>query len=822
MTDTAKLNNATDKVTDRVTDEMDAAGTGHTGTRETYDASQIKVLEGLLAVRKRPAMYIGNTGKEGLHQLVYEVVDNSIDEALAGYCDWVKVTVLADGSVSVEDNGRGIPIDVHKTEGVPAVEVVMTKLHAGGKFEEGSYRVSGGLHGVGVSVVNALSEWLEVEIHRDGKVYFQRYERGNTACPLTIVADTKKRGTKVTFLPDAEIFETMNISSEVLSQRLRELAFLNKGLRIELIDTRENLKKEFFYKGGVVSFVEYLHQKREVVHPKPIYFEGEKDGVFVEVAMQYNDGYLEKIFSFANNINTREGGSHLVGFKSALTRTINTYAQRSDLPKNLREKVEGDDIREGLTAVINLRLPNPQFEGQTKTKLGNSEVKGLVESMVNDRLATYLEENPPVAKKILEKVVEAARAREAARRAKDLVRKKESSLDHALPWKLADCQERDATRNEIFIVEGESAGGSAKQGRDRRYQAILPLKGKILNVEKTRYDRMLASEEIRVLITALGTGIGPDDYDISRLRYNRIIIMTDADVDGSHIRTLLLTFFYRQLPDIVERGHLFIAQPPLFRIKRGQSEMYLKDDDGLNGYLLERVADRLSVAGEAGEVSGRRLRQHTEKLIETWHALERLRRKGCDIPLVRALVAAGATAATLGDLARAPDLCQALKDGGIPCDLTPNGEGAFAIDVETVGEDMRPYRVEQVLLQSADYQRVVAAERQLSELGAAPWKLSIEGKERETPIEDRESLLGAIMDEAKRGVGIQRYKGLGEMNPGQLWETTMDPERRTLLRVTVEDAVNADQLFSTLMGDDVEARREFIQSNALDVRTLDI
>ncbi len=788
---------------------------------ETYDASRIKVLEGLSAVRKRPAMYIGNTGKEGLHHLVYEVVDNSIDEALVGYCDWVRVTVLADGAVSVEDNGRGIPVDLHKTENLPAVEVVMTMLHAGGKFDGASYRVSGGLHGVGVSVVNALSEWLEVEIHREGKVYFQRYARGTTASPLTNYGDTKKRGTKVTFLPDAEIFETTVISSELLSQRLRELAFLNKGLKIELIDQRENVKKEFLYKGGVVSFVEYLNQKREVVHPKPIWLEGAKDDVFIEVAMQYNDGYLEKIFTFANNINTREGGSHLVGFKSALTRTINAYAQRSDLPKNLREKLEGDDVREGLTAVINLRLPNPQFEGQTKTKLGNSEVKGLVESMVNEKLATYFEENPSVAKKILEKVVDAARAREAARRAKELVRKKENSLDHSLPWKLADCQERDATRNEIFIVEGESAGGSAKQGRDRRYQAILPLKGKILNVEKTRYDRMLASEEIRVLITALGTGIA-QDTDISKLRYARVIIMTDADVDGSHIRTLLLTFFYRQLQEMVERGHLYIAQPPLFRIKRGQQEMYLKDEEALNGYLLERLTERLTVGTAGGPLSGRRLRQVAERLIIEGQALDRLHRRGWDTTLVRALIGVGATAAGLANLARAPEMVTALAQAGINCDLVTNGDGAFAVDVPRQGDEVRACRVDQTLLQSADYQRVVASERQLAELGQPPYRLTVEGKERETQIDSREALLDALMDEAKRGVGIQRYKGLGEMNPGQLWETTMDPERRRLLRVTVEDAVNADLLFATLMGDDVEARREFIQNNALDVRVLDI
>jgi DNA gyrase subunit B len=766
-------------------------------------------------------MYIGNTGKEGLHHLVYEVVDNSIDEALVGYCDWVRVTVLADGAVSVEDNGRGIPVDLHKTENLPAVEVVMTMLHAGGKFDGASYRVSGGLHGVGVSVVNALSEWLEVEIHREGKVYFQRYERGKTASPLTNYGDTKKRGTKVTFLPDAEIFETTVISSELLSQRLRELAFLNKGLKIELIDQRENVKKEFLYKGGVVSFVEYLNQKREIVHPKPIWLEGTKDDVFIEVAMQYNDGYLEKIFTFANNINTREGGSHLVGFKSALTRTINAYAQRTDLPKNLREKLEGDDVREGLTAVINLRLPNPQFEGQTKTKLGNSEVKGLVESMVNEKLATYFEENPSVAKKILEKVVDAARAREAARRAKELVRKKENSFDHSLPWKLADCQERDATRNEIFIVEGESAGGSAKQGRDRRYQAILPLKGKILNVEKTRYDRMLASEEIRVLITALGTGIA-QDTDISKLRYARVIIMTDADVDGSHIRTLLLTFFYRQLQEMVERGHLYIAQPPLFRIKRGQQEMYLKDEEALNGYLLERLTERLTVGTAGGALSGRRLRQVAERLIIEGQALDRLHRRGWDTLLVRALIGVGATAAGLANLARAPEMVTALAEAGIKCDLVTNGDGAFAVDVPRQGDEVRACRVDQTLLQSADYQRVVASEKQLAELGQPPYRLTVEGKEREMQIESREALLDALMDEAKRGVGIQRYKGLGEMNPGQLWETTMDPERRRLLRVTVEDAVNADLLFATLMGDDVEARREFIQNNALDVRVLDI
>jgi len=526
-------------------------------SKNTYDADKIKVLEGLTAVRKRPSMYVGNVGVEGLHHLVYEVVDNSVDEALAGYCDFIKVLILSDNSVTVEDNGRGIPVGIHRTERVPAVEVVMTKLHSGGKFDHDTYKVSGGLHGVGVSVVNALSSFLEVEIRSDGKVYYQSYERGKSTGTVQVIGKTKKRGTKVRFLPDPEIFKTIDFSFDMISGRLREMAFLNKGLKIILEDERTFKKKEYCYKGGIVSFVDYLNKGRNPLHKKPIYVEAEKQGVSMEVAMQYNETYAEKIFSFANNINTQEGGFHVVGFKSALTRTINHYAATSNLPKNLQEKLSGDDVREGLTAVLSIKLRSPQFEGQTKTKLGNSEVKGLVEGLINEKLGSFLEENPTVARKIITKVVEAARARDAARRARDIARKKGALGEAALPGKLADCQETEPARRELFIVEGDSAGGSAKQGRDRRFQAVLPLKGKILNVEKARFDKMLKSEEIKTLITALGTGIGRDEYSIEKLRYHKIIIMTDADVDGSHIRTLLLTFFYRMMPDLVDMGYLY-------------------------------------------------------------------------------------------------------------------------------------------------------------------------------------------------------------------------------------------------------------------------
>lgn len=630
---------------------------------EKYDASQITVLKGLEAVRRRPAMYIGDVSIRGLHHLVYEVVDNSVDEALAGFCTEIEVSIEKDNSIIVMDNGRGIPVDMHPTQKRSALEVVMTMLHAGGKFDKKSYKVSGGLHGVGVSVVNALSEWCEVEVYRDGFIYHQKYERGLPVTEVTQIGKTNKRGTKTHFFPDKEIFKKINFSYEILSERLRELAFLNKNLQIEIKDKRSGKSETFKYKGGILAFIAYLDQNRDSIQAKPVYIEGEKENVPVEVAFQYNNGYNENIFSYVNNIHTMEGGSHLIGFKSALTRTLNNYATKNNILKNEDFTLTGDDVREGLTAIVSIKHMEPQFEGQTKTKLGNSEVKGIVESIVGDGLSLFLEENPSIAKVMIEKVITAARSREAARKAKELTRRKSALNGAGLPGKLADCSIKDPAHCEIYLVEGDSAGGSAKQGRDRRFQAILPLKGKILNVEKARLDKILSNEEIGTIVTALGTGIGAADFDISRLRYNKIIIMTDADVDGSHIRTLLLTFFFRYMRELIEQGHVYIAQPPLYRISKGKQENYAYDEEE-----LEEILKRLG----------------------------------------------------------------------------------------------------------------------------------------------------------RNGVAIQRYKGLGEMNPEQLWKTTMDPENRTVLQVTIEEAFQADLIFSTLMGDKVEPRRKFIEENAKYVRNLDV
>jgi DNA gyrase subunit B len=786
-----------------------------------YGADQIKVLEGLSAVRKRPAMYIGSTSAQGLHHLVYEIVDNSIDEALAGYCDDITVSINVDGSVTVVDNGRGIPTDIHPTEGISAAEVVLTVLHAGGKFDNTSYKVSGGLHGVGVSVVNALSERLELEIRRDGKVFHQTYRRGVPECPLAVVGETKRRGTKITFFPDGEIFETTEFSYDVLSQRLREMAFLNAGVRIKITDERADKVHEFFYEGGIVSFVEYLNKNKTPIHPKPIFMKGEKGGVEIEIAMQYNDGYDEKVFSFANNINTHEGGTHLIGFKAALTRTMNTYANANNLLKNVKMAISGEDLREGLTSVISVKIPQPQFEGQTKTKLGNSEVKGYVETLMNEKLATFLEENPQIAKRILEKSIDAARAREAARKARDLTRRKGALEIGTLPGKLADCQEKDPALCELFLVEGDSAGGSAKQGRDRKYQAILPLKGKILNVEKARFDKMISSQEIRTLIAALGTSIGKDDFDIAKLRYNRIIVMTDADVDGSHILTLLLTFFFRQMVELVERGYLYIAQPPLYKIKRGRKEQYLKNEAALQNYLLEEGTEEMTLALENGErtLRGKQIIPALRQVIDFRLVFDKVVRKGINEELLRMLIAVNARTGfeELTDLIPHFERIKALRGEGFEFDVTEN-RATVKIGNLRVRLDRHSLNV----LTSYEYTLLFENSKKMRQtLGEGTAVVSTEGKDLLTSA-DPDEILSFFLETAKKGLYIQRYKGLGEMNPEQLWETTMHPDNRLLLQVKIEDMVEAEQIFTVLMGDQVEPRREFIELNALNVSNLDI
>ncbi|NDY42310.1 DNA topoisomerase (ATP-hydrolyzing) subunit B [Dissulfurirhabdus thermomarina] len=791
-----------------------------------YGAGQIKVLSGLSAVRKRPAMYIGNTGAEGLHHLVYEVVDNSIDEALAGFCTRIEVTLHEDGSVTVEDNGRGIPVDLHPTEGIPALELVMTRLHAGGKFDHQTYKVSGGLHGVGVSVVNALSEWLVAEVYRGGRAYRQRYRRGEVEGPLEDLGPTRKQGTKVRFKPDPEIFrEGTAFEYDILQARMRELAFLNSGVKISLEDEASGVRHEYHFKGGVVSFVEYLNKNKDLVHEKPVFISGERDGVQVEAAFQYNRGYSERIQSYVNNIRTKEGGTHVAGFRQALTKCLNRYASDDVVPKKLREKMEGDDVREGLTCVLSVRVPNPQFEGQTKTKLGNTEVRSIVGSIVHEGLSTYLEENPTVAKKILAKAVEAARAREAARRAKELARKKGGGPDVMMAGKLAECQEKDPVRRELFLVEGDSAGGSAKQGRDRRFQAILPLRGKIMNVEKARFDKMLASEEIRQLIAALGTGIGKADFDPDKVRYHKVIIMTDADVDGAHIRTLLLTFFYRQMAPLVERGMLYVAQPPLYRVGLGKGkELFLVDEAALDRFLFDRISDGLRVLVEGHDVAleGRKLRDFLDRAAAYEDALEGLERKGCWRRLAEDLLRESDGA--LRDQAEAETLAQKLKGlgyrvGGVRAARGEEGGYEFDVGVEDLG--YLTATVGPGLFQLPEFRRLRRAYGALEGLVGARMEVALkEGEAAEFSRMDE--LLAFIRASARKGITIQRYKGLGEMNPGQLWETTMNPEKRTLLQVSIRDADEAESLFTTLMGDKVEPRREFIQTHALEVQELDI
>ncbi len=836
---------------------------------EAYGADSIKVLEGLEAVRKRPGMYIGTTGEAGLHHLVYEVVDNSVDEALAGHCSEVNVTLHVDNSVTVVDDGRGIPVDMHES-GRPAAEVVLTVLHAGGKFnQEGSaYKVSGGLHGVGVSVVNALSEQLELEIWRNGKVYQQTYARGIPQADLSITGSTKRRGTRVHFVPDTTIFETSVFSFDTLNNRLRELAFLNAGIVITLDDERgDGRSVRYEYKGGIVEYVEFMNTARRTVHDTPIYMQGTRNDIDVEIALQWNDSYDENLYTFANNINTHEGGFHLSGFRAALTRTINVYATAHNLTKDLKDvTISGDDSREGLAGVISVKIPSPQFEGQTKTKLGNTEVKGIVESIVNERLGAYFEENPAIAKAVVNKAIDAARAREAARKARDLVRRKGVLDGSSLPGKLADCQERDPARSEIYIVEGDSAGGSAKQGRDRKFQAILPIKGKILNVEKARFDKMLSSDEIKTMIAALGTGIGrprdendKDGFDISKLRYHRVIIMTDADVDGSHIRTLLLTFFYRQMRELVDNGHVYIAQPPLYRAKRGKQEVYIKDDRDLEAWLIRRATESrvLRLLDRGREMSGDELDAMLHKLIAFERNLRHVERRGLPPSVVRTLLDEGARDRQFfSDRTRVDAIAARMSNDLLIVSTRVDEEhDGFLLEVDDRSAGYpRVALAGATFVESPEYRALLASYRDVADIDGRmvishvsatteeaeepipePVPVQAEGepapeipetrrtrRDADKHVASAAELVDHFLEAGRKGVAINRYKGLGEMNPDTLWETTMKPEVRTLLQVRAEDHAVADLMFSTLMGDQVEPRRQFIEDHALDVKNLDI
>ncbi len=787
-----------------------------------YDAKSIKVLGGLEAVRLRPAMYIGSTGEMGLHHLVWEVVDNSVDEAMTGFADEVNVTVHADDSVTVVDNGRGIPVDMHATEKRPAAEVVLTVLHAGGKFDSDTYKVSGGLHGVGVSVVNALSDWLELEIQRDGAVWEQTYEKGKPTSKLKQTGKTRKTGTKVTFHPDSTIFEKTTFSYDTLATRLREYAFLNKGLKITLTDERTEKSTEFRFTGGIAEFVKHLNRGKSTLHDSPIYMEGKKGNVEIEIALQYNDTYGENVFAFANTINTVDGGTHLSGFRSALTRSINNFASANGMLKEQKDEVSitGDDVREGLVAVVSVRLPQPQFEGQTKGKL-NSDIKGDVEQLVNEKLGEWFDKHSTVARRIIGKCIDAARAREAARKARELTRRKSAMDSGGLPGKLADCQERDPSRCELFVVEGESAGGSAKQGRDRKYQAILPLKGKILNVEKARYDKMLGHEEIRAIITALGTGIGKDDFDAGKLRYHKIILMTDADVDGSHIRTLLLTFFFRHMKELIDRGHIFIAQPPLYRVKRGKSERYIRDERDFARELMKRATeDHVVKAKEGVMLQGAGLTSFLLNVQEYDATLSKLGRRLKNTGLVEVLAENGLDKKNDFEDKKALDkLLKEIEKAKLKL------EGKVAFDEEHSLYEIQfgapgNQKVNWALASTPDYKRLRGLAKQIEEYNKPPFVITRNGdkatKEKATDV------LGYVMEDAKKDFTITRFKGLGEMNPSQLWDTTMNADTRTLLQVKLEDVVEAEKIFTTLMGENVEDRRKFIEDNALDVVNLDI
>ncbi len=822
-------------------------------TAQKYDATTIIVLEGIEAVRKRPAMYIGDTGTRGLHHLVYEVVDNSVDEALAGYCDKIDVIIHQDNSVTVIDNGRGIPVDMHQKMKKPAIEVVLTTLHAGGKFDKQSYKVSGGLHGVGVSCVNALSEWMDAEVMRDGFVYHMRFQRGVTSGQLEQIGKSKKTGTKITFMPDDQIFETIEINYDTLTNRLRELAFLNKGLEINIKDERvEGKENKFKYDGGIVSFVEYLNKNKTPLHDKVIYFIKQRDDLEAEVAIQFNETYSENVYSFANNINTIEGGTHLSGFRSALTRTINSYVKNSSIAKAEKLSVAGDDIREGLTAVISVKVANPQFEGQTKTKLGNTEVEGIVNSIVNDGLSTFLEENPSVSRRVIEKALTAARAREAARKARDLTRRKGVLDTASLPGKLADCSERDPALCELYLVEGDSAGGSAKQGRDRKFQAILPLRGKILNIEKARLDKILGNEEIRTMITAMGTGIGAGDFNVEKARYHKVIIMTDADVDGSHIRTLLLTFFFRQMPELISRGYMYIAQPPLYRVRRKSKERYLNTDNEMNAYLLDLGCEDIECtpASQKKAMTPPQFRELLDVLVKLEECVRALERKGVDLTAYFALQDADGnlpmyrvriekeTRLVLNDkqLKQLTEEHEALSGAELQID----NDDLFTAAEPAADKGEKPaVRMDVTELYESNQIQKLVKELRKRDLALTSWTAApvdekskkedvrpvlaqLKTGEVEWQVFSLSELLERVRDNGRKGLQIQRYKGLGEMNPSQLWETTMEPAKRTLLKVMIEDAVEADEMFTVLMGDEVEPRREFIQQHAKYVTNLDI